>query len=150
MQALGEVVDSCFCLGIWCLELWYSFFSACPHLPALSLRAHAPVALPIQPQCMGAIALWSAASGLRKAQVGWLVDGCYNSNPQGGLRNPVYDIVPRLQCYDTSICRTLADFKDECCPTPTYCCPNSLRTCPANVTYSMQHQPKCRISGGAG
>ena len=67
------------------------------------------------------------------ARVGFMVDSSFDSDPLKGMRNPIYDIVPRLRQYDTSVCSTLADFAwDEvsasyCCEDAAshYCCPNS-------------------------
>ena len=82
------------------------------------------------------------------SSIGFMQPGCYNSNPQGGLRNPVYDIAPRHLCYDTSICSSPNDFTigapndGPCCATPQYCCPHSKRTC---AGPPAPPQPKCRI-----
>ena len=62
--------------------------------------------------------------------------GCYDSDPQKGLRNPVYDIIPRNLRYNNSICRDLTEFEYEaeldqyCCQSERYCCPTSLKRCP--------------------
>lgn len=81
--------------------------------------------------------------------IGFLLPGCYCSNSQGGLRNPVYDIVPRHLCYDTSICASPTDFgPDGCCPTAQYCCPHSRRTCAAHEIGPKEM--RCRISPRSG
>ena len=72
-------------------------------------------------------------------RIAFLVNGSYDSNPAKGMLNPVYDIIPRSHhAYNSSLCRTLADFKydaqsdSHCCANPAagYCCPNSVLSCP--------------------
>ena len=79
-------------------------------------------------------------------RVGFMVDSSFDSDPLKGMRNPIYDIVPRLRKYDTSVCSTLADFAwDEasasyCCEDAAshYCCPNSRVTpCDGARAYGM-------------
>jgi hypothetical protein len=70
------------------------------------------------------------------AQMSFLVPGCYDTDPAKGMRNPVYDIVPRSRRYNNSICRSIDDFQLEqqhqqyCCVSERHCCPTTLRRCP--------------------
>ena len=88
--------------------------------------------------------------------VGFLVPGCYDSDPAKGQRNPVYDIAPRNEKYNGSICRNLREFTYEqppesgtsdgqyCCQSERYCCPSILKRCPtrsARYPYFPQLSP---------
>ena len=77
-----------------------------------------------------------------RTQISFLVPGCYDSNPANGMRNPVYDIVPRNRHYNNSICRHLGEFEYEnatdsfCCASERYCCPNTQQQCPRRSARS--------------
>jgi hypothetical protein len=79
-----------------------------------------------------------------RTQISFLVPGCYDSNPANGMRNPVYDIVPRNRHYNNSICRHLGEFEYEnatdsfCCASERYCCPNTQQQCPRRSARSRK------------
>lgn len=77
-------------------------------------------------------------------RVGFVVPSCYDSDPSKGMRNPLYDLVPRhlRRGENTSLCQSTTEFDASgCCASERYCCPNSRLYCPKTTLTPAARKP---------